>query len=176
MNINQYRQFTTATRKEMANQIENSIHFVLGVASEVLDELAIAIANNDSVNIQEEIGDANWFLSEYANNWNLITPDFYELRAEEYYYLEDITTNIGKLTDLDKGVWIYGKEVSIETRQNLLNSIWIGLEYLALGMDFNSNEIRRKNIAKLKVRFGDKFDAYLAKNRDLQSELEALTS
>lgn len=181
MKISKYRQFTTATRKEMNSQIEDSIHCILGISSELLDELATASLNSDIVNIGEELGDANWFLSEYANIWDLTTSDNYiESHGKNTDHSYDLTANlvvnIGKMHDLDKGAWVYGKEVSKEQRQNLLDDLWTAVELITLGFDLDSDKVRATNLKKLNARFGDKFDAHLAKNRDLAKELEILSS
>lgn len=178
MNINTYRKFTGVTCKDLGDPIQNSIHFVLGVSSEVLHELNMALRKEDKVNIGEELGDANWFLSQYANNWDLVTPDNYniDLTPEQAHDLIlMLLMNIGEMLNLDKGALVYNKEVSKESRQELLDDVWAALELIALGLDLDSNKIRATNINKLKARFGDKFDEYKAKNRDLTKELEVLS-
>lgn len=177
MKIEEYRKFTGVTKKSMGGQIEDSIHCVLGIISELTNELVEAYLKEDEVNVMEELGDANWYLSEYANVWNLDTSfidrDYTQEQLQSIVF--ELGQNLGKLADIDKAAWIYGKEIDLQVRQELLEAVWLAAEVMANDFD-GGDAIRKRNLQKLNTRYGDKFSEYLALNRDLEKEYEALTS
>lgn len=58
-------------------------------------------------------------------------------------------------------------------REEIQDTLWyIGVALDELGSDFDTEQ--RKNIDKLKARYGDKFSSEAAINRDLDKEREIL--
>lgn len=83
-------------------------------------------------------------------------------------------TESGEFIDQLKKAIFYGKPLD---KVNLLEEIgdtcfYLGIALDVLGSDFDTEQ--RKNIAKLKARYGDKFSSEAAINRDLDKEREIL--
>lgn len=187
MNFNEYRQNTIRTMKELGSPLLDSVHMSLGIVTEIVDELPIAIHNMDYVNISEEIGDAFWYLANYANIWNLQVGDTKvhsskletaETLKDHYQLIENglnlLINYTGKLADLDKKAFAYNKQINLEDRQFLFTVITLGLEAMCTKFNLDSDVIREKNINKLKVRYPDKFSDEYANNRDLSAEYKTL--
>lgn len=83
-------------------------------------------------------------------------------------------TEAGEFIDQLKKAIFYGKPLD---KVNLLEETgdifyYLGIALDELGSDFDTEQ--RKNIAKLKARYGDKFSSEAAINRDLDTEREIL--
>lgn len=172
MKFNEYRKYTGATMAELGSKILNSVHMVLGIATEILDELDNAVTMEDTVNISEELADANWYIANYCNIWNIDMDEALLLPVSNpALTLENL---IGRLQDLDKKELAYNKEASILERKELIARIFLSIEAVANYYHINMDKARERNIAKLRSRYGDKFDAHLAQNRNLDLEREIL--
>ena len=87
---------------------------------------------------------------------------------------DGIATEAGELKDILKRKKFYGQPLN---RQHLVEELGDLLWYVALAMDTidtTFDEVMTVNIAKLKKRYPDKFDADKALNRDLDAENEVL--
>ena len=90
-----------------------------------------------------------------------------------YVYLQ---SEICKLVDLEKKRFVYNKEVSKEELQERLQSILDHMSLCLHAYGIDPFQAMDRNIAKLKIRFPEKFTEDNAKNRDLDSERQALES
>lgn len=177
MNIELYRSLTGATRTNLGTQTHHeklldSIHCVLGMTSEYLDEYMNATSR---INEREELGDLCWYISEYCNIWNIHTPSHYTISTNTDLRVDEIPTLIGKLADLDKAALAYQREIRIEDRSMLVNKLWATVWMLIEGLGFETSDTFSINIKKLLQRYSGKFTAHAANNRDLQKELEILS-
>lgn len=177
MNIELYRSLTGATRLNLGTQTHeekllDSIHCVLGMTSEYLDEYMNATSK---INEREELGDLCWYISEYCNIWKIRTPSYYKIPTDTHLRVDRIPTLIGKLADLDKAALAYQREISIVERTTLINELWETVWMLIEGLGFEVSDTFNINIKKLLQRYRGKFTAHAANNRDLQKELEILS-
>jgi NTP pyrophosphatase (non-canonical NTP hydrolase) len=83
-------------------------------------------------------------------------------------------TEAAEFSDAIKKTVFYGKVLDeVNLREELGDILfYIALALRALDTDFDS--VMDKNINKLKIRYPDKFDEYLAQNRDLDEEYTTL--
>lgn len=83
---------------------------------------------------------------------------------------------VGELANQVKKTLIYQKELDVTNIQEELGDcMWIiAMLHGRLGLDMN--ETKRKNLAKLRVRYPNKFSVSDFDNRDLSSERTALES
>lgn len=83
-------------------------------------------------------------------------------------------TESGEFIDQLKKHIFYGKPLDkVNLKEELGDMLfYIGIAMDELGTDFDTEQ--RKNIAKLKARYGDKFSSEAAINRDLDTEREIL--
>jgi len=81
-----------------------------------------------------------------------------------------IVTEAAELMDAYKKAMIYGKEKDTTNIEEEMGDLMWGLTVLADQLNIPFQRILDKNIAKLKVRYGDKFSEEKALNRDLDKE------
>lgn len=85
-----------------------------------------------------------------------------------------IGTEAGEINDALKKTLLYGKSLD---HANAVEELGDLMWYIALACDALNvplEEVMEKNIAKLKARYGDKFTAEAALNRDLDTERKIL--
>jgi NTP pyrophosphatase (non-canonical NTP hydrolase) len=101
-------------------------------------------------------------------------PDHDEMIARLIHATLGMASEVGELADALKKHIIYGKELDqinvLEENGDLSWYQAIGLSAIKRSM----SEALERNIAKLRARYGDKFDADKALNRDLAAERKAL--
>lgn len=188
MTFKEYKKYTVRTMVDLGSPLLNSIHMVLGIGSEVLSELDQALINYDRVNVAEEIGDAMWYLSNYSVIWGFNDFDNAKVnkelvshtetvidkakKLEDYIFL--IKKPLGEILDLDKKAFAYDKSTSLDDRFTNFATILICLESICSLLNLDSDDIRQKNIDKLKLRYPDKFSKEAAVNRDTDAERKVL--
>lgn len=92
-----------------------------------------------------------------------------------------MATEAGELLDmLKKHIW-YGKPLDlVNVEEEMGDSNWyqsLGIHAMRLKQYYTTwEQIQKKNIAKLKVRYGDKFTEKAAQERDLKAERKILES
>jgi|SRR5882672_1437074 len=111
------------------------------------------------------------------------TPDFVRLGGDHdhdvvvarlIHAVLGMSSEVGELADALKKHIIYGKaldEVNILEENGDLS--WYQAVMLH-AIKRSISEAHERNIAKLKVRYGDKFDSHKALNRNLEEERKAL--
>lgn len=192
----EYRELTKRTLPKVGNKLNDSIHMVLGISSEVGETLD-AIDNKDRVNIGEELADKCWYASNYMNihniettfslvdmkynvsMWDKIVNNLYKLITFNWtlkYPLlfnknyRELLVSISSLIDFDKKEFAYKKKVEKGRREDEINNFLLLMNLLFFYAGLSVEKSMENNINKLKVRFPDKFDEHLAKNRNLVAE------
>ena len=180
MNIQKYQQHVTRTFPDLGSKLLNSIHCVLGIGSELLEEATKAMLSGDKVNLGEELADALWYACNYATIHKIKLPEKIDCldpkdttakEAEVYY--QNLNICMGKLMDLDKRELAYGKLLGDESaRVKILFDFISAIEYVALENGIRMSEYRDKVIKKLLLRYpvAEGFTVDRAVNRDLKSE------
>lgn len=125
--------------------------------------------------------DANKYQADALRTEN--TPNFVQLGkgpdhdatiARLIHATLGMASEVGELADALKKHIIYGQALD---EINVLEEIGDLNWYTALGLAAvkrTMNDALERNVAKLKARFGDKFDSGKALNRDLEAERKAL--
>jgi hypothetical protein len=172
-------------------------HMALGMTSE-LSEIADAHnkihqsknegSNADYINLSEEYADVAWYLA----GWCTIRgyemhrlslgykPVFDDADSEDYYTFASLDWCVCEISDLAKKYLAYGKEIPQDKEMKLLSSL-----FYCIYNDFEDNitlyeseltlgKALANNIAKLLVRYPDKFDKDKAITRDLIAERKEL--
>jgi len=173
LKFTEFQPLAVVTKAPLGSQILDSVHMVLGMCTEIADELPDALDNDDIVNVGEELGDCQWYIAGYAHTWGFTLPDDVIVDAGAGPNLDPMKT-IAQLQDLDKKELAYGKIAPLEERERLINLLHREIENLAYGLDIDMEAQRAKIIAKLKARYGEKFNAHGAINRDLEIERKIL--
>ena len=176
MTFKEYMPLANVTMKQLGSPLLDSIHMVLGLNSEFLGEFMKAYDGSDidRTNILEELGDLQWYLANYALIWDLeITEDLEN--TSEYDALKLIIFTLGEISDLDKKLFAYNKQVSKEKRQECFDKFMMGIRELAYEYEIDLGESREKNIKKLRARYAGKFTEYEAINRNTAEEYKILS-
>lgn len=85
-----------------------------------------------------------------------------------------VATESGELLDvIKKHVW-YGKPIDLANIEEEIGDMLWYAALLCNALDVNMEDIMKKNINKLRVRYPDKFTEQAANNRDLDSERKVL--
>lgn len=165
MNFKEYQEQAKRTCPSLGSDKLDLAHMVLGIFSEY-EEYALAI---DDINKVEEITDMMWYLANYCTFRNYDLNILWENMYNNFYSFK---INVSKLQDLTKKYLAYNKEINREFEEMLLKSICCNICEMYESTDIF--QALQNNIDKLKIRFPDKFDEDLAKNRDLKSERKEL--
>lgn len=153
---------------------ENNAHYMYGFLTEIT-ELQFC---TDTVNRDEEIGDLFWYMARYIDQNGLnveVTIDFYWDKPRENLYVEEVFTptirtlyqNLSEIVDIEKKWLAYGKKRDYDKIEAHLKLMIEGLHCIT---NKSFKQICEANIFKLRKRYGGKFDAYLAVNRNLDEE------
>ena len=94
--------------------------------------------------------------------------------AELYHAIAGITTEAGELQDALKRYLIYGKPLDeVNLSEEAGDSMWY-FSLLLRRLQKRFDDVFEQNIAKLRVRYPEKFSEEAALNRNLDSERKAL--
>lgn len=176
MLFEEYIPLAQRTNLDLGSEVLNSVHMSIGMSSESY-ELLEAFQNKDTVNVGEELADKLWYLAGYIVVNRLdVKLEFDTIKRP--VIVNGVSTDEGaafflfesELLDYDKKWLAYGKEKDIIKVKLTVKNLFICYNNLIIENGLSASTIMTNNIAKLKVRFPDKFDADKAINRDLESE------
>ncbi len=181
--------FLTAGGSDMVSDI---FHGAVGLVTETAGELIefaqeshmVATHNipNSSlrINLMEELGDCYWYIGIMARAMNI------KLELSSRYTVCDkpharhaamtitpLIRSSGELLDIIKKSF-YGKPLDA---QKLASAIKRTEKFLCVAIannGFSVNQVRMGNIAKLALRYGDKFDEKSAYIRNTKAEMDAM--
>lgn len=86
-----------------------------------------------------------------------------------------ISGEAGELVDAIKKTLAYGKELDLINLQEELGDVLFYIQLACNVLGIQLVDIMESNMAKLKVRYGNRYSPDAALNRDLNAEREALT-
>ena len=165
MTFKEYQEQAKRTCPSLGSEKLDLAHMVLGIHSEYNEW----ITATDEVNESEELADMLWYLANYCTFRNY---SFERLFDVELSNTLGITFNSSKLQDLVKKYAAYNKEIDISAESILLENLAYAIKKMYGDVDILQS--LQNNINKLRVRFPEKFDEELAKNRDLAAERKEL--
>jgi len=182
MNLREFQLYVPTTLTDLGSRLNNEIHMVLGAGSEIMKELPVAMRKFDLPNIGEELGDAEWFLCNYANLYDIKLP-LYVIPTNPGG-ISSLAEAVGDIMDITKREFAYGKAeynkqpVTKEIREKLVLEALLNINNIASSFKIKMEDVRDKIKAKLDVRYGKQqgFSAEKALNRDLEAERKALES
>lgn len=181
MKFTQFAQEAKRTLPNLKSVLLNSLHMTTGIMTEI-PELVLAIVKNDKVNIAEEVADSLWYAANYAYVNDLAFS--YEFSAERrilsFSGIENIGEELntdgcmllfaGELLDLDKKLLAYNKTRDLGYQRRMLTGFLDSVNNLAIEFGIDLEQAMENNIAKLRVRYPEKFDTELAINRNTDRE------
>ena len=164
-----YQDRAKRTLPDLGSKAANGAHMALGITTEI-GEMIDGKKENDVVNVREEHGDANWYI---ANTCNIYELSFEEICIEAGSQ-DRHPFKLHDLVDLHKKELAYGKEIDpIEIEYCLICLVQYLME-IASNFKFTYNDSLNRNIQKLYKRYPEKFSEEKALNRDLEAEGETL--
>jgi hypothetical protein len=161
---------TMSTEFHCDNQVENLIHGVTGILTE-LDEL---FGWNNEFNKMEEVADVFWYLALIDRELKLnlqmpnYTKGFTQITSESLVF-QSFRISINLLDSLKKKLF-YNKNINFDTFSVQTKSVFENMCTFCFINNIQIDSILDTNIEKLRVRFGDKFTTERAINRDLNLE------
>lgn len=168
MNIKEYQKETQRTCPDLGNKELNILHMDLGIATEigeVLDIFKKNIAYNkelDLVHIGEEIADICWYITNKARLEGITLDEIEAWNLAKYQKEVDSLSNICSiLIYFVMYIHDYNKFLGI-------------LKAITNHFELDFDKLLDNNIAKLKVRYPDKFTNEQALNRNLEKERKEL--
>lgn len=152
------------------------LHSALGMSTEI-SELVGALRKGDPVNIVEELGDVMWYWAVGMDALGLTTlqPLRSMLQIQDYRDGMPLVDAICAWADLVRRHVVHGKPLAINAGEVLLD-VYRNVGLLALAHGADMRVVMEKNIAKLRVRFPEKYDGVRFENRDLEAERVALAA
>ena len=172
MQIKNYQEQAKRTCPTLGSEQMDLAHMVLGIHSE-FNEYIDGIVNENQVNIGEEIADMWWYLANYCTFRGYSLDELSNEKEPNDYQLVYWTS---KLQDIVKKYVAYGKVIDVEKEKTILRSLLFSMIDCISDSDIILEDILETNIAKLRVRYPEKFTTELAINRDLENENKALTN
>jgi hypothetical protein len=166
MNLKQYQIEANRTFPDLGSYERNLLHMQMGVHTEVgefLDMLKKHIVYKkplDVVNLQEEIADICWYLV----NEDRIEGIIYDDSTTLYEHNGEFDSSLDALS-LSMMLFMFNYSDGYHNLK-LLSDLYAFSK--ALNLDFFKG--LENNIAKLRVRFPEKFTTELANNRNLERE------
>lgn len=168
---------TLSTNFHVNNQKEkNLLHAVMGLVTESVELIDNYDGTKpyDSTNVFEEIGDGFWYLSviqrefQFNYDWNAMR-DLPHFSTKQEAAISLIKKS-NALLDYHKKLVFYGKKLDVDKYLQMSLSVAQNFMYFVHQENFDWSDVNDRNIAKLKARYGDKFNEEGALNRDLSNE------
>jgi NTP pyrophosphatase (non-canonical NTP hydrolase) len=182
-NWEEYMTYASRTCASLNTRELNLTHMITGIVTETYELLDAP----DRVNVSEEIADKFWYIANlirlehldvYVDINNIQKESQYLVRSLGIVYTQNsinkhIHTLDEKLLDGLKKFIAYGKPFE-ESLDQLIQDYILTLVVMVELWQLDLVQILTNNINKLYVRFGDKFDADKAINRDTDAERDVL--
>lgn len=172
MNYKEYQKQCKRTCPDLGGDKMNLPHMILGMVSEI-PELGEAVGKQDLINAGEELADFQWYFANYCTFRGYDFSLFEKAKTEENDLMV-LFIRTSQLTDLVKKNMAYSKDIDKKEEMNLLINIQGIIINAYTTFNINLQDSLDKNIAKLKVRFPDKFSEENAINRNLEEERKEL--
>lgn len=152
------------------------LHSALGMSTEI-GELLAGIAQDDKVNIAEELGDIMWYWAVGMDALDLHElPATSPLRGLDLAVVKTgapLVQAICVWADLVRRHVIHGKDLRVEDAGHALLDVYRQASLVAIGGG-DIYSVMEANINKLRIRFPEKYDAERFGNRDLEAERASL--
>jgi NTP pyrophosphatase (non-canonical NTP hydrolase) len=173
MEWNEYKilsEKTLSTEFHSGKQVENLLHGVVGVLTE-LEEL---LGWNDETNKKEEVADIFWYLAlidrELDLNFEVIKYDnnFTQIKSQSLI-LQAFKQSCLLLDSLKKKMY-YNKNIDLGQFGKISSDLFETMSIFCHLNQIDISNILDTNIQKLKARYGEKFSSERAINRNLETE------
>lgn len=166
-----YRRYVTDLFKTMPTEAETLLHAAVGIVGEVaeLSERFTQIVqqNEDAdipefsqdLNVQEELSDMGFYILAGAVHLNISDAELEETDVvthfEDPFGTQGMLIYPGRLLDLVKKCWVYGKPVD-DLRDDIraeLFQVWQAYKRVLYRLDLSMDWIRMVNVTKLSQRY-----------------------
>lgn len=166
---------TLSTEFHCEEKYQRMLHAVIGILTEVEELLDNHIDKIDKTNVLEEVGDITWYIAIIGREYNLDFPKNIPLNSDiSMNIIVSIMKQTCKLLDMLKKKIYYNKPINEELFKQTTTVIMILIQSYMNHYKIDISNSFDINIAKLKARYGDKFTAKNAINRDIEKERKIL--
>lgn len=167
MTFKEYQEQAKRTCPSLGSEKLDLAHMVLGIHSEYNEW----VDSTDLINESEELADILWYLTNYCTFRGYNFERLFDIELKSTLGL---VYNSSKLQDLVKKYVAYNKEINVSIESELLENIAYAIKKIYINIEIDIYQSLQNNIDKLRIRFPDKFDEELAKNKDLVAERKEL--
>lgn len=175
MDVIEYQNLAKRTLVDLGSKNKNITHMELGIATEfgeLLDIFKKKIAYGkdiDRVNLSEELADICWYC---VNAYTLLNQELDEDDFSSRLRDMKILSEEEYINTLDVPYYISLQSASFDDFEyvDILEEVY----YIAAVFKIDMRKSLENNIAKLRVRFPEKFDSNLAINRNVNEERKEL--
>jgi len=166
MTFEKYQTNALRTLKHFDSVIENTHHCVTGLVGEFLSEVTPMLTSGliNKNNLEEELGDCLWYCANYCTIQKINFKPYKEKPNT------DIILAMGELLEQTKKEKYYNKEFNIKDKTFLIQSIIYFIIKIGETYNIKVEEMMKKNIQKLRIRYPDKFEEDKAINKDEKNE------
>lgn len=168
MKFKEYAQLSMRTLKDDEPGLQK-LHLVLGMGGEFLSEvLELILEKNNPKELLEEVGDFMFYYACYCFVNDIEIPEElfipYPLKTIKKLPGEELLYNLGKIQELEKKSYFYGKDVA--NKQDIISEALIRIitlfNFMITKKELKFKEVFIHNINKLRARFPEKFDEQAA--------------
>ena len=159
---------------------KNLLHAVMGLLTESVELIDNYDGTKpyDSVNVFEELGDLAWYLAiiqrEFQFNYDFDSMNDLNIFKNKQEAALSLIKKCNTLLDYHKKLVFYGKPLDNSKYLQMALAVAYNFLYFVKSENFNLGDVLDRNIAKLKARYGEKFNEEGALSRDLEKERTVL--
>lgn len=190
--VTEARDFSPVQQRLMEIRNIRLIHASAGITSEIAELIALSnksfgTKSLDRVNLLEECGDILWYVGVACDALNCIDVVTAPINVVDRIEWDDdlndslyntssaLSLNAGEFADFAiKKFVFYGKPFNDQPLIDRLTKVHTLVETILQEAGFTVEQARERNIAKLKVRYNDKFTEAAALERNLEEERKIL--
>ena len=192
MKLKEYKKEVLRTLPNLGSKQLDILHMILGMNSEFNE----VVESKDLINCSEELTDILWYCVNYCNIQNIDIDQIFKFKKHSFYYgieglshsvksifnkkyytdkyLISLQVAISKLTDIEKKIFAYKKEIDKQVIINSIREVFLRINDCYSYFELDSEIYMERNINKLKLRYPEKFTEFDANNRDTDKEREVL--
>lgn len=159
MNLTDYQLAVSRTMPDLGSPAINAAHYTLGIVGELEEYFQEKDKFADANCLKKEAGDYCWYIAALANLFEL------KLNIVSYDDMIElpVSTNIAWVSENIKKYLAYSKPIiNTPLFNTYLNNIISFIYHDLIAFDLDFEEVLDMNIAKLKLRYPEQFDAELA--------------
>lgn len=176
--VSDYHNKALRTLKEATNVKELRLHAALGLSGESAELLEVLEGDHDSIpayldKAVIELGDIMWYLPALCLSLHTTMEELATRSTKLQYQMtavNGLVIHSGKILDAVKKEYIYGKAIDRDSLLDHATMVFNHAIAVCPQLETNIMTVLTKNIAKLAVRYPEKYSDDLAINKNEEAE------